>query len=63
MGTIIALTTSPERPARPANSEPASSGAEIVIFPGVRYERAPAAEPEKSDAERRRQRDVLQIPD
>lgn len=62
MGTIIALNANPERPTRPA-SEPASCEAEIVIFPGVRYERAPAAETGKQASKGRRRRDVLQIPE
>jgi len=58
MATIIDFSA--RKTARPAPSGAAKSTAEIVIFPGVRYERAPATEPA---APVRRERDALSIPD
>lgn len=63
MGNIIALNIRPERQSQPASS-PESHRAEIVIFPGVRYERASEPQPENNRGSRgRRQRDVLVISD
>ena len=62
MGTIIALNLRPERD-RPAPPKPTPGGGDIVIFPGVRYERVSEIEARKGVSKGRRQRDVLLIPD
>ena len=63
MATIIAFSTA--RCARTAAPERSQAGAEIVIFPGVRYERTPDSGPEPSPGPQApaRKRDRLSIPD
>jgi hypothetical protein len=61
MATIIVFDTA--RCARPASPARSRGGAEIVIFPGIRYERTPDSDPEPSPAGEGRKRDRLSIPD
>lgn len=61
MATIIEFSTR-KAAERIAVARPKSK-AEIVIFPGVRYERAPATPPEKPAAPGGRERDTLAITD
>ncbi|MGE3914969.1 MAG: hypothetical protein AB7F78_04655 [Hyphomicrobiaceae bacterium] len=61
MATILEFRPSCEGPAtRPRSQRRRSRSAEIVIFPGVRYERW--AEPEKKpDGKKPKARDVLKL--
>lgn len=61
MATIIDFSAG--KSTRPAASGPAKSTAEIVIFPGVRYERTPGRETAEPASPTGRKRDALLIPD
>jgi len=61
MATIIDFSAG--KTARPAPTGPAKSTAEIVIFPGVRYERTPPRTKDDPVERARSTRDALLIPD
>nr|PZN84458.1 MAG: hypothetical protein DIU57_08425 [Pseudomonadota bacterium] len=63
MGTIIALNIRPTRRSQQTSSAPRTRKAEILLFTGVRYERATTAEPRESGPSTARKRDILVIPD
>jgi hypothetical protein len=62
MATILNFRSRSQRPASVVEAQQAT-GAEIIIFPGVRIERCPdRAKPSRRDRTRT-QRDRLEIPD
>ena len=60
MATILAFSAA--KSSRPVAAASTRAGAEIVIFPGVRYERTPEAATPAAKAVAR-ERDRLSIPD
>lgn len=53
MATLIQLTFAPRPASTRATSAATRPSAEIILFPGVRYERAPAAKAAKPKRKRK----------
>ena len=60
MATILQFRALSEKPRKPRSRRRRRS-AEIVIFPGVRYERSPEQQPQSMPASVPAKRDALQL--